>query len=287
MRVLRPAPDVLAFYDGRVPGARLVSAAPNWLDDGGYALGIASYAILSGDAALVYDTHLSPAHARVVRRTLSDAGVRRFTVVLSHGHLDHVAGNAAFADCEILAHPLTLEELRRDRATIERGDPPIDPLVLPTGVVADGATLRVGALSVTVRHFDIHSRDGLLLTLDDRGLLFAGDALEDPITYVDEPGRIGTHLAELDRLAALGCGRILPNHGAEARIAAGGFGPELIVATRRYLTQLLDCRTDPGLAAHPLAAFIAEDLASGAVEAFGPYAEVHAENVARVVAAAG
>ena len=142
MRVHRPAPGVLAFYDGRVPGVRAWSEAPNWLDDGGYALGIASYAVVDGDAALVYDTHLSCPHAEIVRGTLRGLGVRRFVVVLSHGHLDHIAGNAVFADCEILAHPLTAATLAAERAAIEAETPPIAPLVLPTGTVADGAVLR-------------------------------------------------------------------------------------------------------------------------------------------------
>ena len=37
MRVLRPAPNVLAFYDGRIAGVRAHSEAPNWLDDGAYS----------------------------------------------------------------------------------------------------------------------------------------------------------------------------------------------------------------------------------------------------------
>ena len=36
-------------------------------------------------------------------------GVRRFTVVLSHWHLDHVAGTEAFADCQIIANPQVIQ----------------------------------------------------------------------------------------------------------------------------------------------------------------------------------
>ncbi len=53
MRVLHPAPGILGFYDGRIPGVRAYSAAPNWLDDGAYELGICTYAILDGAEALV------------------------------------------------------------------------------------------------------------------------------------------------------------------------------------------------------------------------------------------
>ena len=54
LRTLRPAPNVLAFYDGRVPGQRFLAGA-NWVDDGAISLGVASYAILDGDQALIYD----------------------------------------------------------------------------------------------------------------------------------------------------------------------------------------------------------------------------------------
>jgi glyoxylase-like metal-dependent hydrolase (beta-lactamase superfamily II) len=285
MRVHRPTLGVLAFYDGRVPGARIWSEAPNWLDDGGYALGIASYAVLDGDEALVYDTHLSVPHAEIVRETLRGLGARRFTVVLSHWHLDHVAGNAAFADWPILAHPLTAATLAAERPAIEGAVPPIRPLVMPTGTVGDGDLLRVGGRAVTVRHFDIHSRDGTVLELED-GWLLAGDTLEDPITYLDEPERLEVHIGELDRMAALEPARILPNHGNAARIAAGGYGPALIDATRSYLRRLLRCRDDPALAALPLDAFIAEELAGGTVASFTPYAAVHVANVAKVLATA-
>ena len=120
MRTLRPTPEIYAFYDGRVEGYSF-GDAPNWVDEGALSLGIASHAIVDGDEALIYDTHISVDHARHVRRTLEQDGVSRFTVLLSHWHLDHVAGTAAFADCEILAGRLTAELLARHREAIEEG----------------------------------------------------------------------------------------------------------------------------------------------------------------------
>ena len=135
MRVLRPADGIVAFYDGRVEGYRFAEG-PNWVDDGALALGIASYAIVDGDEALIYDTHVSVDHARFVRDALEAEGVTRFVVLLSHKHLDHIAGTAAFADCEVIATALTAEALAARRGAIEAGTlagpPGIDPLVLPT-----------------------------------------------------------------------------------------------------------------------------------------------------------
>src|SRR3954452_23406593 len=130
MRLLKPAPGILAFYDGR-EGKR-EHDEPNWLDDGALLLGIASYAIVDGDEALVYDTHLSVDRARWNRDQL-DAS--KITVVLSHRHIDHVAGTEAFGDCAVLPAPLTAELLAEQREAAAAALPPVDPLVLPTGVV--------------------------------------------------------------------------------------------------------------------------------------------------------
>lgn len=286
LRILEPAPHVLAFYDGRVPGVRLHSPAPNWLDDGAYEAGIASYAVWDDGEALVYDTHISLTHARIIRDTLAARGVRRITVVLSHWHDDHVAGNAVFADCEIIANRLTAEILAEKRPSLEAADPPIAPLVLPNRTFQGELDLRVGGLTVRLVQMDIHSRDGTVILLPD-GLLLAGDTLEDPVTYVDEPERLAHHLADLERMASWDISRILPNHGAEEVIAAGGYDAGLIAATRAYVRKLLTVGTDADARAADLRTFAAEDFASGTLRYFAPYEAVHRMNVDAVLKASG
>lgn len=284
LRVIEPAPNVVAYYDGRIPGVRAWSAEPNWLDDGAYVLGVASYAIVDGTEAIVYDTHISLTHARLIRADLERRGVTRITVVLSHWHDDHVAGNEVFRDCEILSLALTARLLEENREKLEAETPPIKPLVMPTRTIDGPAVLTVGSLQVELIPAEIHSADGLVLFLRERGLLLAGDTLEDTCTYVAEPGRLQAHLADLDKLAALPVTRILPNHGDPGVIAAGGYAPSLIGATRRYVEKLIACRTDPNLAARDLATFVADDVAAGALLYFTPYEEVHRRNVEKVLA---
>jgi len=285
LRTLEPYPNVLAFYDGRIAGVRAFSQQPNWLDDGAYELGVCSYAIVEGTEALVYDTHISLEHARLIRRALEQRGVTSIRVVLSHWHDDHIAGNEVFADCEIIANALTADLLLRNRAKIEAKLPPIRPLILPNRTFEGELTLSVGGTTVELRQADIHSQDETLLLLPEQRLLFAGDALEDPITYVSEPDRLAAHLADLDRIAAWPFERILPNHGAPDIIADGGYGPGLVGATRRYVEKLLLAKTDPAVAAQPLPDFIAEEIAAGHVRYFSPYETVHRQNLARVAAA--
>ncbi|MDF2995563.1 MAG: beta-lactamase protein [Xanthobacteraceae bacterium] len=279
LRILRPHPNVYAFYDGRIDGVRAYSTEPNWLDDGAYALGIASFAVVDGHEALIYDTHISLTHARAIRRALEEAGVTSMRVLLSHWHDDHVAGNEVFADCEIIAHALTAAALIAHKDELEHGTPPIHPLIMPHLTYEGPLDLTVGRLEVELRPAEIHSHDGVLLGLPDHGVLLVGDTLEDTVTYVAEPDRLEVHLAELDRVASWGYRRLLPNHGDPGIIASGGYGPELITATKLYVEKLIRARTDDALAGQDLKTFAAEALATGGVHYFAPYEEVHARNL--------
>ncbi len=287
LRIIEPVPGIVAFYDGRVPDMRLHGPSPNWLDDGAFVLGCTSYAVVSGAEALVYDTHITLDHAAAVRGWLAARGVSRFTVVLSHWHKDHVAGNAVLADCEILALEETARLLAENQQRIEAADPPIRPLVMPTRTIQGETSLTVGEITVDLLPFDIHSRDGLVLWRPSDGLLLAGDTLEDTVTYVAEPDRLAAHVADLGRMARLPIRRILPNHGAEDRIAAGGYGPDFVTATRRYVEKLMGMRDDPASAALPLSDVVAEDVAAGVLTYFEPYEAVHSENVGKVLALDG
>jgi cyclase len=287
--VLEPAPGIVAFYDGRVEGYRF-DPRPNWVDDGALGLGIASYAILDGEEALVYDTGISVEHASFVREELARRGAARFTVVLSHWHLDHVAGTAAFAGSEVITNERTSEHLRTRRAAIEagtlEGPPAISPLVLPTRTFTGGEVLSVGDTAVELIEANVHSDDATVLWLPGQRLLLCGDTMEDTVTYVDEPGRFDAHLRDLERLAELAPDRILPAHGDPDRIAGGGYPAGFNDATQAYIRILQRMVSEPELRDAPLRELIADSLAAGRLIYYEPYEAVHRQNVATVLTAA-
>jgi cyclase len=286
LRTLQLTDHLLGFYDGRVPGHRFRSEE-NWVDDGALELGVCSFALIDGGDALVYDTHISIPHAAAVRRTLEELGATRITVLLSHSHLDHIAGTEAFAGCEILANELTAERLAERRPAIEAGTasgpPAISPLVMPTATFDRTTQLQIGSLAVDLEQFDIHSRDGTVLRAASEGILLAGDTLEDTVTYVSEPEGLRTHLVELERLRsyAAGC-RIYPNHGSLEAIAGGGYADTFITATEEYIAGLLRHAREPQTGDDDLRAFLAGPLAAGWVTYFAPYERVHESNLAAV-----
>ena len=282
LRVLEPHPGVLAFYDGRVAGHRFAAGA-NWVDDGALSLGVASYALIAGDQAIVYDTHVSIPHAQFVRDTLAARGVTDIKVVLSHWHLDHVAGTAVFADCPVIANARTLAHLTRHRSAIEDGSlhglPAIAPLILPTQVFEGSMTLMLGDEVVHLIAANIHSDDATVIWLPDRGIMLAGDTVEDCVTYVGEAQGFDAHLVDLARLAALGPEWVMPAHGDPGVIAAGGYGVEIFAAMARYVQALQGLMANPLAAIPAMAAIIAPDLAAGTLVYFEPYAAIHLQNV--------
>lgn len=288
LRILEPHPGILAFYDGRVEGHRF-SDGPNWVDEGALSLGIASYAIVSGEYALVYDTHVSVPHARFIRDTLTARGVTNVTVVLSHWHLDHVAGTEVFADSPVIANHKTFTHLRDNQSAIEAGThhglPTITPLVLPDRMFSGSMTLNIGRIAVELIEANIHSDDATVIWIPERGILLAGDTMEDTVTYVGEPAQFDTHLADLDRLAALDPAFILPNHGDPDIIASGGYDAGLIKAQQQYIRILKRCRSDEALRAQPLEQLIAGPLSRGWVNMYEPYRAIHTQNLERVLKA--
>ena len=286
LRIHSPHPGLYAYYDGRLPGQRF-APKPNWVDDGAISLGIATYALVASDRALVYDTHVSPDHGHAIRAHLEGLGVRSFTIVYSHWHLDHVAGTSAFEGAEVIANARTADHLARHRSAIEdatfHGPPAINPLILPDRTFSGELSFEFGGRPVRLIEANIHSDDATVLWLPDERILLAGDTVEDCVTYVDEPADLACHRADLLKLRALGARFVLPDHGSERIIARGGYSASLITATRDYVGWLMTLGIAPDRASMPLAQVIADPLAAGTLEWFAPYEEIHAQNVARTL----
>jgi glyoxylase-like metal-dependent hydrolase (beta-lactamase superfamily II) len=260
-----------------------------WIDDGALSLGICSYALIDGADAIVYDTHVSREHASAIRGELERLGVRHIVVVLSHCHLDHIAGTEIFADCEIVASRLTRDLLSHrltaiETGTSDAGPPAISPVILPTTVFEGQTQLAVGRLQVAVLQFNIHSADGVVIHLPEEGLLLAGDTVEDTVTYVSDPNSLESHIDGLERLRRLNTARIYPNHGSPRVLTASGYGGGLIRATQQYIRDLLRASHDPELAGLDLRSFVAESLEAGWITYFEAYERVHRNNIAKVAA---
>lgn len=274
---------VVGFYFGRDRTGPSGLEGANWVDPGAWNLGIVNYAVYAGDEAILYDASTLPGTGRWEREYLErELGIENFRVVLSHWHLDHIAGLPAFADSPIYAYERTSASLSENKEAIEAGTlwgPPAIGIVLPTNV-ADGALdLEVGAITVQFRHFDIHSPDSFVMVIPADRTLYAGDTLEDTVTYISEPGDLPRHLDELERMRGLPIDRIYPNHGNPDVIANGGYTKALVDAVAEYDRNMLMRVRDEAYLDLPIEAMLPRALAAGVVSVWPSYRDIHRGNL--------
>jgi len=286
IRVFRINDHLLSFYDGRPAEASHRHEADTWVDRSALNVGVATYVIHRRDAALVYDSYPTRREAEWVREYLRRAGIRHFTLVNSHWHLDHVGGNAAYADVDRIATEETIRRLASRKPAIEAGTewgpPAIRPLVLPNiGITADTG-FYVGDIRVELRPVNIHSADGLVIYLPGDRILLAGDTLEDTVTFVSEPEQVADHYKNLQLLKRWDIDRIFPNHGNPEVIAHGGYPPTLIDATSDYLRKLIQRAHAADYLNGTLEEYVEDSVRKGWVSVWWAYREAHNTNLRRV-----
>jgi glyoxylase-like metal-dependent hydrolase (beta-lactamase superfamily II) len=274
----------LAFYAGR--DWTRIRDEPNWIDDGAMKLGIATYAIYKNNKAVIYDTFVDIRQAMWVRNHLEHMGIKHLTVVLSHWHLDHIAGNEVYKDCNIISNALTRELLLKNKTDIEigcsGGPPGIKPLVLPNITFENTINLYLDDLQLELRNINIHSKDGTIIYIPSDKILIAGDTLEDSITYIDEPESLVEHVKNLRQLKQLSLTAILPSHGDPDVIEDGGYDKTLIDATINYIVRIVSQAHDKDFLMSPMKSYLREELEQGWVHYYEPYEEVHNENLIKV-----
>ena len=259
----------------------------NWSLGGCNSLGVCCYVLHSKGEALVYDTLCSPEQIGEVRACLEERGISRFTVTLSHWHLDHVGGNNVFKDCNIIATEKTRQALALHQDAIERGElwgePPIKPLRLPDVVYKHELTVYVGDFEARLRNINIHTDDGAFLYLPQDKLLLAGDMLEDTCPFITNPRDIPVHLENLAALRGMDFTAIYPNHGSCNTVSKGGYTKEFIDAAAYYLEKMhATVSADLNCPEPDLSAFAAKYLEKGVIRYWGPYEVVHKGNFERM-----
>jgi cyclase len=289
MRVFQINDHLLSFYDGRPAETATPAGDRNWADFGALNVGVATYVVHRGDRALVYDTYPSTQQARWVRDYLAKLGIRHFTVVNSHWHLDHVGGNAIYADVDRISTDKTLQRLTAEKDKIEAGTewgpPAITPLVIPNiGITAD-TSYFVGDIKVVLRPINIHSEDGLVVYLLNDRILLAGDTLEDTLTFIAEPEQIDVQYKNLQKMKRWNIDGIFPNHGDPAVIANGGYRTTLIDATLDYLRRMVARAHDPDYLKGSMDDYVHDSVSKGWVSPWWAYREAHKANLGVVAKA--
>jgi hydroxyacylglutathione hydrolase len=152
-----------------------------------------------------------------------DMGVNIGYVINTHGHFDHMAGNAdliAATGAKLLIHaadaPLLAAGGGADMFGIfDIASPPADTLL------QDGDAIDVGATRIRVMHTPGHTPGGISLYVESAGAVFCGDCLFfSGIGRTDLPGGdYDTLMASIGRLLDLPDETIIyPGHGPSTSV---------------------------------------------------------------------
>jgi glyoxylase-like metal-dependent hydrolase (beta-lactamase superfamily II) len=185
------------------------------------------YILRSGDGAddcLIVDAGLG---AEELIAFLGKRAIRPVAAVLTHGHIDHIAGIALlrqnYPDIEVLIHELDAEMLTEPAANLSSmmGCPfATEPAQV---LLEDGSLIERAEIKLQVLHVPGHSPGGICLYSSEDAVVFTDDALfAESIGRTDFPGGSMPELLDgiRQKLWALPDETVVyPGHGPSSTIA--------------------------------------------------------------------
>src|SRR4051812_2465024 len=184
--------------------------------------------LIRGEPTMLVDAGVGQAdHIAALRRTLDDDGAALDALILTHAHMDHMAGAPAICAEWPRARVLKYPWPEKDARYAVR----IQPLT-------NGDRIAAGDDELVVVHTPGHSPDHVCLWHAASRTLFGGDLLIAGGTVVipaSRGGRLADYLRSLERVLALNPAVVLPAHGPDIERPADLIRGNLAHRARREL----------------------------------------------------
>lgn len=199
---------------------------------------VTASAIVTPAGAVVIDTLPFPDESRRMAATIarvSRAGTRY--VILTHYHADHTYGAYLFPKAEVIAHARcrdllaqlgipALEEAKAEEPELEEVTLRLPDVTFDEGEVV----LQVGGKMVRLIHAPGHTKDSIMVYLENERILFASDTVMPVPSVVD--GDLEALKASLRKIAELPVENLVQGHG---EVILRGEVRDVVKANLKYL----------------------------------------------------
>ncbi|PKM68022.1 MAG: MBL fold metallo-hydrolase [Firmicutes bacterium HGW-Firmicutes-2] len=170
------------------------------------------YVIEKKDRIYVIDTFCGPEAMLPIIEAFPSMKTKEVVVINTHFHWDHIWGNNAFKDKEIISHhlckQLIIDQWHRqinENSKYQMGDV---QMIVPSHTFVDKLEWDDGML---LFHSPGHTRDSISVYDQETGLLIVGDNLEMPLIYV-EAQDLEAYVATLIKYKTLNPEKITASH---------------------------------------------------------------------------
>ncbi len=199
---------------------------------------VTASAIVTSAGVIVIDTLPFPDESRQMAASIARvnrAGTRY--VILTHYHADHTYGTFLFPEANVVAHARCRELLEQlgipalEEAKVREPELEAVTIRLPDVTFDEGEiALQLGGKVVRLIHAPGHTRDSIVVYLEDERVLFASDTVMPAPSIVD--GDLEAFKAFLRKVAELPIENLVQGHG---EVILRGEVQDVVKASLKYL----------------------------------------------------